>query len=285
MTGKNIWSRITLENLVDAIASLGDRIEELGTETWRLNAETKSSSSVWGEVINKLQLNHSEATRQSLYKIWHSNRHKIVELTKQKVSVVGRNKSDGNDGGINRIEDSSVPERNNINLMPDPSLPLPERPKTRANQKENAGINNTQSSVIKEISFVLTANEWKNVFSCTHQKLKEGWTDIFYRKLTSSGVQCSVSFSKSYIKKGKRKHACQFFSCCATCTINICYRRYRIILRQQPDLNSTALFLVQIFGEENHNINIEISARQLRGENRFLVGKELYYFFSKVILI
>ncbi|CAF1331118.1 unnamed protein product, partial [Didymodactylos carnosus] len=33
------------------------------------------------------------------------------------------------------------------------------------------------------------------------------------------------------------------------------------------------LFLVRATGKENHNINIEISARQLHGKNRILVGQ------------
>jgi hypothetical protein len=45
-TGKNIWLQITLEQLVDAIAMLGDRIEQLGVESWRLSVQSDSSSSL-----------------------------------------------------------------------------------------------------------------------------------------------------------------------------------------------------------------------------------------------
>ena len=54
--GKNIWSRMTLDELVAAIASLGKRIGDLKDETWRSNGKTSSSSSLWGSVIEKLKL-------------------------------------------------------------------------------------------------------------------------------------------------------------------------------------------------------------------------------------
>ena len=45
--GKNIWSLITPEQLAAAIVSLGDRINQLDKETWRLNAETALATSLW----------------------------------------------------------------------------------------------------------------------------------------------------------------------------------------------------------------------------------------------
>ncbi len=56
--GKNIWSRINLDELVGVIAFLGDRIEQLRAQTWQFNVRTRSSISLRGKVINKLQLDH-----------------------------------------------------------------------------------------------------------------------------------------------------------------------------------------------------------------------------------
>jgi hypothetical protein len=58
--GKSILSRICLDQFVAAIASLGDRSDHLISETSRLNTKTKSPSSLWGEIINKLGLDHNE---------------------------------------------------------------------------------------------------------------------------------------------------------------------------------------------------------------------------------
>ncbi|CAF3728964.1 unnamed protein product [Rotaria socialis] len=44
---KNIWSRISLDELVSAIASLEQYTDQLKDESWRLNAKAKSSSSLW----------------------------------------------------------------------------------------------------------------------------------------------------------------------------------------------------------------------------------------------
>jgi hypothetical protein len=82
--GKSIWSRINLDQLVAAIASLLDRTDHLKDETWRLNDKTKTPSSLWHEVIDKLDLDQSESTRQALYKIWHSDRHRIKKLVEKK---------------------------------------------------------------------------------------------------------------------------------------------------------------------------------------------------------
>ena len=78
--GKNIWSRISLYDLAAAIASLGDRTNQLKEETWRLNDKTRSPHSLWGKLIDNLKLDHSELTRQALYKIWRSDRHEISTL-------------------------------------------------------------------------------------------------------------------------------------------------------------------------------------------------------------
>ncbi|CAF1465351.1 unnamed protein product [Didymodactylos carnosus] len=58
------------------------------------------------------------------------------------------------------------------------------------------------------------------------------------------------------------------------CSISICTRKYQIISKQEPEENASVLFLVRITGKDNHNINTEISARQLRGKSRILVGKQ-----------
>jgi hypothetical protein len=65
-TGKIIWLQITLEQLVDAIAKLGDHMEQLTVESWRLSVQSDSSSSLWHAVIDRLSLDRSEAMRLSL---------------------------------------------------------------------------------------------------------------------------------------------------------------------------------------------------------------------------
>ncbi|CAF3159980.1 unnamed protein product [Rotaria socialis] len=277
--GNDIWSLVTLDDLVAAIASLGDRTDQLKGETWRFNAKTRPQSSLWGEVIHKLKLNHNEKMRQSLYKIWHLERHDIQDLVKKKKKVIDNNEVNEDngdinevnedDGDINGIEDISVAERNNSKMHPNTSLPLAKRPITRANPDENGA----QKSVITEISFAFNAVEWKNTFSHTSQEMKDGWAKIFNDKLMSSGIECTLKFKTPYIMEGKRKQRCKFFGCYAICTRVKCTRKYQIILRHQPDENSSVLFLVRVFGEENHNPAIETASRNLTGKHRFDVGK------------
>ncbi len=199
-TGKTIWSNVTLDELVDAIASLDDHVAQLKDETWRLNVKKSSSNSLWHQVINKCKrLEHNEQTRASLYKIWLKNRRKINDLVeeKQRSRNGNQNHSDNND--------IPVTETNNRSLLPDPSLPLPERPNTRANQAKTAHDNDNQSSVINETFISFTPIEWKSVFSRTHQIMKPGWRKVFYNKLTSNGIKCSLGIEKAHIKKRKKK--------------------------------------------------------------------------------
>jgi hypothetical protein len=209
---------------------------------------------------------------------------KIPIVVERKKRIIDGDKSDGNDGNIDLTEKISVKARNNPNLHPDPSLPLPQRPDTRANRKESADDNSTKSEFIGEVSMFFSPSEWKNAFSRTDQKMKPDWTDIFVEKLTPSIAQCSINFKAPYIKKGERQGVCQFFCFYALCTIGKCKRKYQTSLRNQPDTNSTALFPVRIYGELNHDVNNGTSTRQLRCKNRLLVGTKFYYVFLKLKL-
>jgi hypothetical protein len=271
--GKGIWSLITVKQLAAAIASLDDRIKQLNKETWRLNNKTKLSTSLWAQVIEKLKIKHNEKIRHSLYNVWHLKRNNIDKLVEKESKRIGRNEDDGDDGDINEAEEISFTEKSIPNLPPDPSLPLPQRPNTRANKSENVDDNVIQNTIINEISLTLTPCEWKDAFSCTRQKMNDGWTKIFHEKLKSSGMTCVLCFRKSHVRKGKRKHTCKFFWCRATCTNSECTRSYFIILKNQPDIYTSALFLVRVSGIENHNAENETMRRQLRGEERDRVGK------------
>ena len=275
--GNDIWSLITIDQLAVAIASLDDRIDQLQHETWRLNDQTKLTTSLWAEVITKVGLDNNEKIRQSVYNIWRLNRQDIRERVKQKTKNVKKNKNDGFDENIDATEDVSVSEREISNLVPDTSLPLPQRPNTRDKCRDDSDIDESPNGVINETSFVLSPSEWKAAFSRTRNKMNDGWTKIMYNKLISSGITCSISFRGAHIKTGKRKQACRFFWSRARCSIDICRRSFIIVLNKLPDENESALFLVRIFGEENHDLELATSARQLRGEDRIIVGKISHY--------
>ena len=93
-----------------------------------------------------------------------------------------------------------------------------------------------------------------------------------------------MSFRKAHIKTGTRKQACRFFWCRADCSISICRRSFIIILNNQPDENASALFLVRIIVEENHDAETATHVRQLRGKDRMIVGKILNVFILDFML-
>ncbi|CAM4750759.1 unnamed protein product [Rotaria magnacalcarata] len=268
--GKDVWSRITLEELVGAIASLEDRVHDLQDETWRLNGRNNSSGSLWGEVIDRLKLAHDEKIRHSLYNIWNNNRHNIQKLVARRKREMHMSVNTADQA---QSENDGTSEKNKLSLHPDPSLPLPEHPNTRTYAAKNKEETTVKNSNTNHFSLAFSAVEWKETFSRTHQKMKDNWTITFYNKLTLSQVTCPVKFMAPYIKKGKRKRACRFFCCYAICILSMCSRRYQISLQEPPDENSSALFLVKAYGEENHDVNKEIAARQLDGVQRLLVGK------------
>ena len=273
---RNVWSLMTLEALVGAIATLGDRIDQLRSETWRLNERTRSSGSLWSAVIENLELENNENIRHSLYNIWRAERYDLVNLVKNKRKATDRTQINEVDDAIDEIVGNSVLSAIDSSMPLDPSLPLPERPNTRAYANENIADDKMTNANTNTLSLVLTLHEWKSVFSRTHQKMKKDWADVFYKKLTLSAIQCPVNFKSPYIKKGKRKQACQFFCCQAQCAISMCSRRYRISLQDQPGDNCSALFLVNISGEENHDRHVETSSRQLRGKHRLDIGEKFW---------
>ena len=266
---KNIWSLITVEQLAIAIASLGNCIKTLEEETWRLSTETKLSTSLWAQVIEKLGIDHNEKYRHSLYNIWHSKNDTTKNL-KERIDTLVVNE---NTDEINATAEVSIISESIPNLQPDASLPLPQKPKTRANKSKNANNNATKNLITGEVSFILTASEWKAAFSRTRQEMNKGWTKIFSTKMVPCGIKCAIAVKKHHIKKGERKTICKSFWCRARCTNSDCTRSYFITLRNQPDIYTSVLFHVRIYGTENHNRDKQTMACQLRGEERYLVGK------------
>ena len=277
--GNDIWSLITPDQLAVAIVSLGDRIDNLERESWRLNDQTRVTTSLWAAVTTKVGLDNNEKNRQSLYKVWRLDRQDIRNRVRQEMKKVKKIKNDGHDGNIDATEDVSVLQNEISNLDPDPSLSLPQRPNTRDKCKEDPSIDTSPNITTSETSFVLSPSEWKAAFSRTQKKMNDGWRKILYDKLISCGITCSMSFRKAHIKTGTRKQACRFFWCRGDCSISICQRSFIIILNNQPAENASALFLVRIIGEDNHDAQAEKHVRQLRGEERMIVGKQLNMYF------
>ena len=268
---KNIWSRITLDNLVTVIASLGDRTSDLKEETWRLNSVTESSSSLWREVIDKLQLDHIENTRHALYDQLHA-KHRDMDSLINRTRMEQNVKTNGDDASYIKKDEE---ENENFVLSSNPSLPLTQPPRTRAETARTVCSQNEKRPFIKDISLVLTASEWEDAFSRTDQKMKPHWGNLLYKNFRNTDVTCSLRFRTPHIKIGKRKRNCRFFGCFAFCSRKYCRRMYQIVLQQQTEERSSAVFLVKIFGEEIHLPN-DIGARSLTGEDRDLVGKTFY---------
>ncbi|CAF1460381.1 unnamed protein product [Adineta ricciae] len=219
---KNIWSRILLQQYVDGVASLGDRVDKLEKEGWRLHDKTRLNS-LWAE------------------------------------------------GELIKIQATAIKV-----LLPESSLPLVQPPLTRAHEKNEDNIEiHGENSFIGQISIVFSTTEWKDAFSRTHQKMKADWTTTFNKKLTNNGtgITCTLKFKTPYFKTGERKKNCRDFSCTITCTIKGCKRKYIMECEFLPDDNPSVLFLVKIFGKQDHTNGP--STRKLNGKDRMLVGERV----------
>lgn len=260
----DIWNRITLQQLVDAIVALGDRIDELKTETWRLNDKTKAPESVWNQLILSLNLDRSERTRQSLYNIWHKNRHRIRELVATSAKF---NPEDGESDQDNR----SAGKQQLLTQLT--SSPIRMKPKRNVQTLAEPDEEPSEDTSPRECSITFTAAEWKEAFSHTHRKMKSGWTDTFAKKLTGSGFTCPVRFSTPSFKQGERKKKCNFLLCYAKCTLRICKRFFHISLPTEPIAGASALFLVRAYGKEKHDGGVETAQRRIRGDERLAMGR------------
>ncbi|CAF3804981.1 unnamed protein product [Rotaria sp. Silwood1] len=145
--GKGFFSRVAPDKVAAAIAYVGDRTDQLKSETWRLNMKTKMPGSLWGEIINELKLQHDEKTRHALYDLWHSNREDIQKLV-EKQKRFDRGQEYDTD-----IEHTSGKEENSgfegkVSLVAEPSLPLPAPPNTRMNEHKNVNHNESHNPAI-----------------------------------------------------------------------------------------------------------------------------------------
>ena len=269
----DIWSQIDLSQLTRAIALLGDRVNELHSETWRLNEKTRSTDSVWNELILLLHLDQTEGVRRSLYNIWKRNRHQIRDLVAiQTTNIANDANSDIDEADSASSEIVSVSSRKQLPLQTIVSSPIPVRPTREIRRDNSPSGNRTNETIGIDHSIVFSVAEWKKAYSQTNQKMKEGWTKIFADKLTASGFVCTLQFKSPVFKKGERKKNCRFFFCYAKCATKICARTFHIVLPQEPSPGTALLVLVRTYGEANHDAAIETSARQLKGEERFVVG-------------
>ena len=270
---KDIWSKIDLVQLTKAIASLGNRIKELESETWRLNGKTRANDSVWNELILSLNLDATDGTRRSLYNVWQRNRHNIRDLVAMQTMTDADDEiSDLDDADAVSNDVVSVSSRKQLALQAIVSSPTPVRPKRQLDGENGSNGNGPKKDIRADHSVVFSADEWKKAYSQTNEKMKTNWTNIFANRLTERGFACTLRFKTPCFKEGDRKKNCRFLFCYAKCTTTICTRVFHIILQKEPSEGTSVLFLVRTFGEANHDAAIETAARHLKGEELLVVG-------------
>jgi hypothetical protein len=159
-TNQNIWSKITIEQFVESIASSGDRSAMLKEETWRLHINTSAPSSLWTEVINMLGLEQNERTRHSLYKLWNMDRRSLRQLVEKRKKMLRKKHEDECDG-IDESDKASAPIERTSVLVAKTSLPLPSRPNTRSEQSaatNGCAISHLRSGRLHSVELIKQGN-------------------------------------------------------------------------------------------------------------------------------
>jgi len=265
-----LLARIGTNRIAMAFASLGNRFRNLKDESWRLNRRSERPTSLWSDVSQELGLDGTEEVCHSLYNFFYRHKEELEGLIRNALNEQGVHVSASNDNNGHGC--------NNLQLNPETSIPLPQRPspKTRTNKKKCAENNSTAE--VYEASFILTAEQWRQAYSYKDNKMKDEWPKTFLEKLKNElNITCALRVLDKHIKKGERKQANDFFWFKACCTNSNCKRNIKVMLKENVEIGSSPMFRVEISGEVNHDRQKEKMFRHLTGEERRRVGKDVLY--------
>ncbi|CAF1509386.1 unnamed protein product, partial [Adineta ricciae] len=256
-------SRVTKEQFLAAANELELDEKQLNRETWRFNDFTRSDESVWGRLTLKLKLNQTENVRHSLYNFWRRHRAKIVDNLSKKWmdSAEETNKSEKvNEGNFSSLSSEIKP------LMSNASVPYPA---TRSAAQQQLYL----PSMI-EASFILSRKEWREIYDRSERRMISEWTSTICTKVCSCNFQCVLAFLGNKIGvENSRKTNCPFFRAVAVCKIGSCERTFEILIRDEPPVTESVVFLIRAVGQEKHDETDEAASRKLTGKNRLIVGE------------
>ena len=128
-----------------------------------------------------------------------------------------------------------------------------------------------------ESCFCLSELEWEQIAPTKpksgRNRFSEGWTDIFVRHMKKINPFCSFSFNSNRVKSsGSRKRRSPYFRSKASCSHPGCPVNATIIIK--PEDETSRKVTVQYSDAVFHDTTY-IAARQLRGNRRKALGKDL----------
>ena len=110
--------------------------------------------------------------------------------------------------------------------------------------------------------------------------MTSSWSDQLAKYLTRAGITCTVVFKKHHSrKKESRKKNCNIFTCKGRCALQTCPVHFTIVVEKEPkNKESPSIFTVYIFGDVNHQSDIDSASRHLREPQRSVMGMFLLTF-------
>ena len=122
--------------------------------------------------------------------------------------------------------------------------------------------------------FAVTYDEWQKFYDHETAHVVDNWTNQLATYITRAGITCNLAFKKHHDKKkGSRKKNSNVFGCSGRCTLRECRVRLSVIVEREPkNKGSPSIFTVYMFGEVNHNREIDTASRRLNGPERVVMG-------------
>lgn len=139
--------------------------------------------------------------------------------------------------------------------------------------------------------FTVSYEEWQNFYNSKTGQVADNWTHQLSSYVARAGITCVITFKNhSGKKKNSRKKNCNVFSCRGQCKIKPCQAEISVIVEREPSKKGNpSIFTVYLFGDVNHNRQMDTAGRPLQGVDRvsmgiFLISEKIFNQFACVSL-
>ncbi|CAF1447830.1 unnamed protein product [Didymodactylos carnosus] len=253
------------EGFLAAVKQLGSDYRELDVEG--SNGYTKSDG-IWGRLAERTQIPKKDTyeTRKWLYTTWQENRRK-VRTTFFNTQV--------NDLLENLSRTSNKDEQDNHSHV-----------ETMSN---NASLLTIPSTVPKAMRskdilaprfvhhFAMNYEQWRAFYNHKSGDVHDNWGNQLVPHFIQLGMTCAIVFRYHHVRgKNSRKKNCNLFSGRGHCKGEKCPVEVTVEVEDEPkNKASPCLFKVVIIGDKNHPSKEETMARQLTGDVREAMVKQV----------
>ncbi|CAF4028148.1 unnamed protein product, partial [Adineta steineri] len=245
-------------------------VKQLGSDYTKLESDGCSKlDSIWGRLAEFTKLDNKSTydARKWLYTAWNDDRREVKTtfLNTQVTTVLSNdsNQSPNNIAIVNNMNIDTVPK--NVSLLTIQStVPKSMRPK-----------NNKIPRYVHY--FTMNYDQWKLFFDHKIGDVYDGWGDKITPHLVELRIPCAINFRYHHSRLiDSRKHNSTLFNAKGYCTAELCPVKIDIgIVHEPKQKGAPTLFKVVVIGEKNHDPKQKPFSRQITGEIREAMAKEI----------